>query len=152
MKKEALLSRHRTYWQEAERHLTILKSDFGVLRDLFPINGREVERLSLGREGLYLLDQIAYRYMKLQDVLGRLLFYYLLSKGEPVEGMTMVDIVNLAHKKGFPLSEELWMELRFLRNSFTHEYPDSHDETAIAINRLRELLPLIEASLERLNL
>ena len=152
MTKEALLLRHRAYWQEAERHLTILKSDFEALRDLFPLGGREVERLSLEKEGLYLLDQIAYRYLKLQDVLGRLLFYYMLGKGEAVEGMTMVDLVNLAHKKGFPINEDLWMELRFLRNSFTHEYPDSHDEMAVAINRLRELLPLIEASLEGLNL
>ncbi len=44
------------------------------------------------------------------------------------------------------------VSFRFLRNSFTHEYPDSHDEMARAINRLRELLSLIEASLERLNL
>jgi len=82
------------------------------------------------------LDQIAYRFVKFQETFGRLARFYLLLKGESVESLPLVDIINLAYRYGFPIDRELWMELRILRDSIVHKYPENYSEVARAINRI----------------
>ncbi len=139
--------RFDTYLTECRRHIDIIKRDLSELEEYFPLSEQDIDILLGFREKVALLDQIAYRFIKFQDTLGKLLRYYLLKEGENIDNMTMIDIVNYVEKLNFPINEDLWMEIRVLRNSITHDYPDTYDEVAQALNNLKELLPILEKAL-----
>ncbi len=142
--------RFRLYAEECQRHLQILQRNLQRLADRLPLTAETVETLIESDEGLQVLDQIAYRYIKLQDTLGKLVRAFFALKGEPVERMTMIDLINLAEKLGYPMDEALWMQLRALRNEITHDYPGSHAEVAQAVNQLVQRLPQLQAFLQAL--
>lgn len=143
-------ARFRLYSEECQRHLAVLERNLRRLADRLPLTAETVDALLGTDEGLWILDQIAYRYLKLQDTLGKLVRAFFALKGEAVEQMTMIDLINLAAKLGHPMDEALWMKLRALRNEITHDYPGSRAEVAQAVNQLAALLPKIQAFLERL--
>ena len=143
-------ARFRLYSEECQRHLTVLERNLRRLADRLPLTAETVDTLLETDEGLWMLDQIAYRYLKLQDTLGKLVRAFFALKGEAVEQMTMIDLINLAAKLGHPMDEALWMKLRALRNEITHDYPGSRAEVAQAVNQLAALLPKIRGFLERL--
>jgi hypothetical protein len=88
-----------------------------------------------------LLDQFAYRYLRLQDDMGaRLMPAILLSLAEPVETMPAIDRYNRLEQLGWLPSAEEWGELRRIRNAFAHDYPDSAEQ------RLARLIVAIEAA------
>ena len=76
-----------------------------------------------------LLDQFAYRYTRLQDDMGaRLLPAVLTALGEDVVALSALDRFNRLEQLGWLPSADEWMELRQVRNQFTHEYPESAEE------------------------
>ncbi len=151
MTKDDIRLKYDTYLNESKRHLNILKNDLLEIENLIPLDDEKLSAFLENERNLMLLDQIAYRYIKLQDILGKLLRVYFSLKGENVENLTMIDIVSLAEKIGFPIDEDLWMELRILRNSITHDYPQTYDEVAKSLNRLYELIPVLEKLLTLLS-
>lgn len=70
------------------------------------------------------LDQFAYRFTKLQDVMSAKLFrqYALEVLHEPVESAPIIDILNLLERYGLLPSVVRWQEIREIRNQITHEY------------------------------
>jgi len=136
--------------QEVEKHLSILKRNFERLREILPITAEDVEKLTSSDEGLKVMDQIAYRYIKLQDTLGKLIRSYLTEKGEEVEQLSTIDLVNILEKRGFPVSESLWLKMRTLRNILTHEYPETKEQIAQALNELYKLIDKVEKFLKEL--
>ena len=128
---------------EEEKHIKRLKEAYETLKSLgysVPLSGEDVRELLNSREGTMALDQIAYRFSKLQDSLGKLLKASLFLLGENVEHFPVVDVINTAEKFGFPVSEEKWFELRSLRNLIAHEYEEETDKIAELINSIfREL-------------
>ena len=145
---ELLKKRFDFYIRECGRHLEILEKDLEVLKTFYPLNEKTIRRLVKEENYLRILDQIAYRFSKFQDTLGRLIKLYLLLKGEIAENLPLIDAINLINRYGFPIDEELWWELRGLRNSLTHEYPEGYAEVAQALNRIYELLPILNSSFE----
>ena len=132
---------------EEKRHLKRLKEayeTFGSLGYSLPLSGKDVKELLTSREGTMALDQIAYRFSKLQDSLGKLLKTSLFLLGENVERLPMVDVVNAAGKIGFPVSEEKWFELMSLRNLIAHEYEEETDKIAELINGIFRKLKNLE--------
>ena len=70
------------------------------------------------------LDQFAYRFVKLQDVISVQLFrrFALDVLHEPVESLPVIDILNLLERYGYLPSAARWQEIREIRNQITHEY------------------------------
>lgn len=70
------------------------------------------------------LDQFAYRFTKLQDVISVQLFrrFALDVLHEPVESLPIIDILNLLERYGYLPSAARWQEIREVRNQITHEY------------------------------
>jgi uncharacterized protein with HEPN domain len=70
------------------------------------------------------LDQFAYRFIKLQDVMSAKVFrqYAVEVLGEPVESVPVIDILNLLERYGMLPSVSRWQETREIRNQMTHEY------------------------------
>ncbi len=145
---ERLKERFLFHLSECEKHLKILGEDLKYLEKQIPLKGKSIRELVSISEGLKTLDQIAYRFSKLQDSLGKLVRLYLLLKGESVENLPLIDVVNLANRYGFPIDDELWMELRILRNSIVHDYPESYEEVAKAVNRIFYLFPTLKDALK----
>jgi hypothetical protein len=70
------------------------------------------------------LDQFAYRFTKLQDVMSAQLFrrFTLDVLHEPVESLPIIDILNLLERYDYLPSVARWQEIREIRNQITHEY------------------------------
>ncbi len=144
MNKEIIEKRFNFYLKEVKKHLKILKHDLKEIEIYYPLDENKVENLISSEENLKILDQIAYRFLKLQDTLGKLIRYFLLKKGELVEHLPILDIIHLAEKFSIKINDEIWFEMRSLRNSFTHDYPEFYSDIAEAINLLYKYIPIIE--------
>ena len=70
------------------------------------------------------LDQFAYRFTKLQDVISVQVFrrFALEVLHEPVESLPIIDILNLLERYGYLSSAMRWQEIREVHNQITHEY------------------------------
>lgn len=70
------------------------------------------------------LDQFAYRFAKLQDVMSVQLFrrFALDALHEPAESLPVIDILNLLERYRYLPSALRWQEIREIRNQITHEY------------------------------
>ena len=64
------------------------------------------------------LDQFAYRFAKLQDVMSVQLFrrFALDALHEPVESLPVIDILNLLERYRYLPSALRWQEIREIRN------------------------------------
>lgn len=144
MNTQTIQKRFNQYVDEEERDLQILKEDIKALKQFYPFEPDTIERFLTDKEYLRILDQITYRFMKFQDTLARLIRYYLLLKGENVENMAVIDMINLAEKLGISINENLWFEMRALRNSLSHEYSNDYGQIAEALNRLIGFVEIFE--------
>ena len=92
---EHLKERFLFHLKECEKHLEILREDLRYIERWIPLKRENIEEISATSEGLKILDQIAYRFSKFQDTLGKLVKLYLLLKGEGVENLPLIDTVKL---------------------------------------------------------
>lgn len=92
---------------------------------------------ALTKPWLRLLDQMAYRFTKLQATLGEQVLPMLLDLAEEplapdapfaqkLQRLERIDIIP---------SAEQWRELRIARNTIAHEYPDAPELKAAALNQ-----------------
>lgn len=84
-----------------------------------------------------LLDQLAYRFAKLQDTLGEKVLPGLVELAEePLpENATFAEKLQRLERLGAVESAAGWRELRELRNQIAHEYIDQPALKAAALNR-----------------
>ena len=135
------MNRYKKLLAENEKHIEKLNSAFRKIEELgfsFPLKEEDLKTLLNSSLGSMALDQIAYRFSKLQDSLGKLLRAYLYSLGENVEHLPMIDVINLACKYNVPIDEKKWFELRAVRNAISHEYEDNPLKIANVINLIFE--------------
>lgn len=108
------------------RHETGLRD---AVEDLGLRSLSSADPTSLGREDRRLLDQFAYRYMRLQDDMGaRLMPAVLRALGEDVAAMPALDRFARLEQLGWLASAEEWGGLGRIRNEFAHDYPETADE------------------------
>lgn len=104
-----------------------------------------------------LLDQFAYRYTRLQDDMGARLFPAILrALGEEIAAMPVLDRLNRLEQLGWLPAAEEWIDLRRIRNEFTHDYPETlqerHGKLLLALQaarRLTEVLAEVSGNIER---
>ena len=87
-----------------------------------------------------LLDQLAYRFSKLQDSMGMKLLPMLLDLAEePIpEDATFAEKLQRLERLGALKSVERWRQLREIRNQLAHEYEDAPAFKAAVLNRFIE--------------
>ena len=91
------------------------------------------------------IDQLIFRFTKLQDELGNNTFRFLLVYlQEDIVDKPFRDILNSLERLKIIESADTWLILRELRNDLTHEYPELVDETIDKLNHLFHQLPLLE--------
>lgn len=106
---------------EGDRHVSVLEQ---ALRDWHAAPAADLAELDADAEKLRVLDQLLFRFTKLQDAMGtRLLPATLAALAEPVEDWPMIDRLNRLEKLGF-LNADEWLRWRQIRNQLSHEYPE----------------------------
>ena len=118
----------------------------------FPLDRVKVENILKDGKLVPFLDQIAYRFSKIQDNLGKLIRMFLFLKGENVENLTIIDVLNLSERYNLGINKEKWFELRGLRNLIVNEYESQTEKIAEIINRIYNELSYLKGLLDKLRL
>ncbi|WP_139556643.1 hypothetical protein [Methylotetracoccus oryzae] len=109
---------------EADRHFEVLTE---ALQDWDRLPAQSLAELEADRGKTRLVDQLLFRFTKLQDALGqRLVPATLAALAEPNDAWPMRDRLNRVEKLGY-LDVDDWMRWRETRNRLAHEYPDKDD-------------------------
>ncbi len=142
--------KYQMYIEELEKHNKVLKNQFHKIDMMYglPINEEMVKDLI--SENVEILDSIAYRFAKFQDTLGKILKLWFALKGESVDNLTIIDVINLAEKTDFSINKEIWWQTRNLRNRLSHEYEKEYAKIAIVLNDIYEFYPKLEKILNEL--
>jgi hypothetical protein len=109
----------------------------------FPLDENKYQKLSF--DDLSYLDQLIFRFSKLQDVMGTRLFPAILENlGEDIEGQPFIDILTKMEKLDLLKDHKQWFKLRETRNLVTHEYPFFTPEIIQGLNTLIEHAEILE--------
>ena len=133
---------------ECEQHQRRLHSAWVEAKDFSYWMNDGVE---LNDDQVRTLDQLLFRFGKLQDAIGsRLLPATLQLVEEWQEHEPFLDKLNRAEKLGMLPSARQWQMLRELRNQTAHEYPDQPERVKGNLRRLLEQVPILEAAYRQL--
>jgi hypothetical protein len=147
-KQEMIAYRLQPALVEYEQHLRRLHSAWGEAKDFsYWISDAQ----ELNDDQVRTLDQLLFRFGKLQDAIGsRLLPATLQLVEEWQEHEPFLDKLNRAEKLGMLPSARQWQMLRELRNQTAHEYPDQPERVKANLRRLLEQVPILEAACRQL--
>ncbi|MFY0665490.1 MAG: hypothetical protein JXQ97_12770 [Natronospirillum sp.] len=118
-------------WSEAERTEQRLRYSCSRLHAHFPLDASDVS--SGNEELLERLDAFRVRFADLQDCIGNKLFRGVLAL-EDETALTMIDLLNSMEKRRIITSVNDWRRLREIRNAFSHDYPETPEQRAAALN------------------
>jgi hypothetical protein len=123
---------------ECNQHKQKLLISSKRLESLMPMS---VDRYNaLSAEESSFVDQMIFRFSKLQDTMGEKLFPALLEiMGEEVKSKPFIDRLNRIEELGLVYKNE-WMDLRKDRNEIAHEYSFNKDEVVDGINTIYNAL------------
>jgi len=141
-------------FEEITKHLQRLQRAFMHLNNAvgLPLTAEKVEKILSDDTLSSFLDQIAYRFSKIQDSLGKLIRSYLFLRGENVGNLTMIDVLNYAEKYNLNINKEKWFELRELRNAIAHQYERELSKIADTINKIYEEIEYLRSIVENLKI
>jgi len=110
----------------------------------FPLDENKYQNLSF--DDLSYLDQLIFRFSKLQDGMGTRLFPAILENlGEDVVGKPFIDILTKMEKLDLLSDNKKWLKLHETRNLVTHEYPFFTPEIIQGLNTLIEQAEILES-------
>ena len=131
---------------ECNQHKKRLLSAKNRLRSYVPFDLESYNNLD--ELTVSVIDQMIFRFSKLQDTLGDKVFPSILElNGEQVKRMTFIDRLNRLEELELLYKDE-WMGLRKDRNEIAHEYSFNQDEVVDSINliykRVDDLLKIYD--------
>lgn len=105
------------------------------VKDHFPPDKEKYKQLQ--PEELSFMDQLIFRFSKLQDSMGGKLFPAILENlGEDIRELPFIDRLAKLEKLNVIGSADEWMMLRETRNIVTYEFPFVTDEMIEGLNLL----------------
>jgi len=117
---------------ECNQHKRRVRSAKKRLKDTFPLDVKTYN--DLDDVTICTIDQMIFRFSKLQDTIGEKIFPSILElSGEKVKKMTFIDRLNRLEELELLYKNE-WMSLRKDRNEIAHEYSFNQDELVDSIN------------------
>jgi len=123
---------------------------FSKVSNHFPLDARTYEQLT--QDDLSYIDQLIFRFSKLQDSMGKRLFPDLLEAlGEDVYDKPFIDKLNILERLELLNDHRIWLNLRETRNLVTHEYPFEDLEIIEGLNALAEDVNKISVIWEKMN-
>lgn len=120
------------YLVECTLHAKVLDEGLADTSEWAPLSSDT----PIEKEMLRILDQIAYRFAKLQDTMGEKVLPLILELAqEPVPpNTTFAEKLNRLERIGAIPSADEWKKLRVVRNALAHDYPDDPELRISAIN------------------
>jgi hypothetical protein len=120
---------------ECDVHAGRIEYARSVCSTFFPLTAETYRALS--DEQIAHIDQLIYRYTKLQDSLGAKLFPLIVAQiREDAESLTILDKLDQLERIDAIADAERWQELRELRNQLAHDY---EDDAATAVGYLNDM-------------
>ncbi len=121
---------------ECNQHKKRLLKAKKYLKEIMPL---DVDKYNaLGEIQMSFVDQMIFRFSKLQDTMGEKIFSkILILLGEDVKKLSFIDRLNRLEELGL-LSKDEWMFLRKVRNEIAHEYSFNQEEIVDSINLIFE--------------
>jgi len=117
--------------KEAELHIQRLQEILKYLKNFYPLDIDSLEDIDLDK-----LDAFAFRFAKLQDLLGAKIFREYLEKiNFPTADKNFLELLKELNKEAV-VEIDKWAEFRSVRNSIAHDYPYDIYEKIDAINYL----------------
>ena len=133
-------SRLDFYLKEASIHIERLEDVLERLKNIYPLDLNKLENMGFCEKDM--LDTLAFRFAKLQDLIGSKIFReFLKEMGYIVEEKTFLEILKEIEKKGV-IDIDSWGEFREVRNFLSYEYPYSLENRVEAINYLIDKAPV----------
>jgi hypothetical protein len=126
----------RIYLAECSLHAEVLDDGLVDARTWTPLS----PTILIEKEMLRILDQIAYRFAKLQDSMGEKVMPLILELAQETvpANATFAEKLNRLERIGAIPSAEEWKKFRIVRNALAHDYPDDPELRTSAINRFLE--------------
>ena len=122
--------------EESNIHIDRLNDVLKTLKYLYPLTVDKLETIPVEIKDK--LDVLAFRFSKLQDLLGSKIFReYLVVLQYPTEDKNFLELLKELEKEKL-IDIDKWSEFRGVRNSIYHDYPFEEDEKIDAINYLIE--------------
>lgn len=116
---------------ECERHVNKIQTAKKQISENMPLTVQSYKQLNDVEESF--IDQLIFRFSKLQDTLGEKLFpSILLLSGEDIKRKTFIDILNRLEE--LEIVERIeWLSLREIRNDIAHEYSNNVEQVVDSI-------------------
>jgi hypothetical protein len=120
---------------ECEIHVKRIIQAQSKARTLFPLSPDTYSTLT--DDAVEHIDQLVYRFTKLQDALGAKLFPLIVSiLREDSKTLTIYDVLNELEKREAIPSAESWMVLREIRNQIAHDYENDPEMGSHYLNEI----------------
>ncbi len=129
------LDRLKESLQICDIHFQRMNYALNKVNLIFPLDVDSYQNLS--PDDLSYLDQLIFRFSKLQDSMGNRLFPAILENlGEDIKDKPFIDILTRLEKLNLLEDHKQWLILRETRNEVTHEYPFFTPEIIEGLNLL----------------
>lgn len=120
---------------ECARHSRRMLSAYNKVLLIFPLDVDKYRILT--DDEIEHIDQMIYRFSKLQDSIGERLFKsVLMFLEEDIKNKPFLDVLNRLEQLMILPSKDEWLKLRKLRNELSHEYSNEDEENVAALNML----------------
>lgn len=120
---------------ECTKHSQRMLSAYKKVSNIFPLDVNKYPILT--DDEIEHIDQMVYRFSKLQDSIGERLFKSLLIfLEEDIKNKPFLDILNRLEQLEILPSKDEWLRLRKLRNELSHEYSSEDEENVAVLNML----------------
>ena len=123
------------YFQEAQKHINKINSSKETLKKHYPFTVDTLEELTEIENDK--LDVLAFRFAKLQDLLGEKIFRNILTLMGYNTQKPFIEILGELEREGLIDIKE-WIALRNARNAISHEYPYQGEKIIEAVNFIIE--------------
>ena len=120
---------------------------FSAYNKVLPISPLDVNKYRiLTDDEIEHIDQMVYRFSKLQDSIGERLFKSLLMfLEEDIKNKPFLDVLNRLEQLEILPSKDEWLRLRKLRNELSHEYSNEDEENVAVLNMLFDEIKTINS-------
>lgn len=126
--------------EEAVLHLERIEFATSNIISILPLTLNSYKALDFNT--ITYLDQILFRYIKLQDLMGKKMFPSVLEAlDEDIIDFVMKDILNKLESIGI-LNALEWLTARGYRNGIAHEYPGEEQVVVDSINDIINSIPM----------
>jgi len=124
MNNEIIKKKLQLYFEEGNKHIEKIQKAINILKKYYPFTIDTLEELNEIEKDK--LDVLAFRFAKLQDLIGEKIFRNILNLMGFNTQKPFIEILAEFERENI-LEINKWIALRNARNSISHEYPDSQE-------------------------